>query len=158
MTVSIVEAVQRLQLAYVRAIDDDRLEEWPDFFADTCLYRVTHRADYDAGRQFAMIYADSQGMLADRVSSLRSVNIYEAQSYRHMINPPWLVDDAPDLARVGAQTGFLIARIMRTGELSLFASGCYIDRIDLSGSTPKFVEKTVVLDSPVIDTLLALPF
>ena len=62
------------------------------------------------------------------------------------------------LADVRAETGFIIARIMQTGELTLFASGRYVDRIDLTGPTPKFIEKTVVLDSPVIDTLLALPF
>ncbi len=155
---SVLETVQRLQLAYIRAIDDDQLETWPGFFTDACLYRVTHRADYEAGRPFGMIYADSQGMLADRVSSLRSVNIYEAQTYRHVINPPWLIDEMPDVADVRAETGFIIARIMQTGELTLFASGRYVDRIDLTGPTPKFIEKTVVLDSPVIDTLLALPF
>lgn len=154
---SVVESVHRLQLAYTRAIDNDELEQWPDFFVERCLYRVTHRRDYDAGRPLGMIYADSKGMLADRVSSLRDVNIYEAQTYRHLINSPWLYETSDAATKVRAETGFLVARVMQTGDIALFASGCYVDRIDLSGTRPRFIEKIVVLDSPIIDTLLALP-
>jgi hypothetical protein len=40
----------------------------------------------------------------------------------------------------------------------MFVTGRYDDRILLAGAhAPCFVEKTVVLDSRVIDTLLAIP-
>ena len=41
--------------------------------------------------------------------------------------------------------------------LPLFASGVYADRISETGETLKFIEKTVILDSSKIDTLLAIP-
>jgi hypothetical protein len=52
----------------------------------------------------------------------------------------------------------MVARVMRTGDTMLFATGCYEDRVvpDASGGA-RFVEKTVVLDSRQIDTLLAIP-
>jgi 3-phenylpropionate/cinnamic acid dioxygenase small subunit len=47
---------------------------------------------------------------------------------------------------------------MHTGETMMFVTGRYDDRILLEGpDAPRFAEKTVVLDSRVIDTLLAIP-
>jgi hypothetical protein len=52
----------------------------------------------------------------------------------------------------------MVARVMRTGDMMLFATGCYEDRVvlDASGGA-RFAEKTVILDSRQIDTLLAIP-
>ena len=38
--------VAALCAEYARAIDDDRLEEWPDFFASPCLYKITSADNY----------------------------------------------------------------------------------------------------------------
>jgi len=59
---------------------------------------------------------------------------------------------------VHARTSFMVVRIMHTGETTMFVTGRYDDRIRLDGPEgPRFVEKTVVLDSRRIDTLLAIP-
>jgi anthranilate 1,2-dioxygenase small subunit len=52
---------------------------------------------------------------------------------------------------------FVVARIMHDGVTSLFATGRYLDRIDISGPQYRFSERLVVLDSDKIDTLLAIP-
>ena len=36
-----LERILALQAAYIRCIDDNALEAWPDFFLDQCLYIVT---------------------------------------------------------------------------------------------------------------------
>jgi 3-phenylpropionate/cinnamic acid dioxygenase small subunit len=52
----------------------------------------------------------------------------------------------------------MVARIMHTGETTLFATGRYLDRVVLDGAgAARFAEKIVVLDSRLIDTLLAIP-
>ena len=55
------------------------------------------------------------------------------------------------------RTSFMVARIMHTGETTLFATGSYRDRVVLEGGTARFAERTVILDSRQIDTLLAIP-
>ena len=96
-------------------------------------------------------------MLRDRVRSLRDANVYEAQRYRHLIGPALIGGE--EGGEVRAQTSFMVARIMHTGETSIFATGRYHDRILLD--TPEkgeaFAEKLVILDSRLIDTLLAIP-
>ena len=56
-----------------------------------------------------------------------------------------------------SHTHFIVARIMHSGETTLFATGRYLDDIDISGPDYKFRERIVVIDSDQIDTLLAIP-
>lgn len=148
-----------LNSAYAATIDADRLEDWPGFFLERCLYKITtadnHRRGYAAG----IVYADTRAMLTDRVAALRNANIYERQAYRHIIGLPVLRDAAAgSTEEIAAETPFLVARTMRDGRMDLFAAGRYLDRVraDADG-TLRFAERLVICDSPRFDTLLAIP-
>jgi len=155
MDIELQLTVENLLARYVHALDDDRLEEWPDFFLEQCRYRITTAENFERKLPLPIIYADSRAMLRDRVSALRHANIYEAQRYRHAVSST-LVERIDPLT-VGATSNFQVVRIMHTGESELFASGRYLDRIRIDGKGPRFEEKTVVLDSRSVDTLLAIP-
>lgn len=150
--------ISQAQAEYARCIDGDDLERWPDFFAETCFYSITTADNHRAGLAAGLIWADSHGMLRDRVSALREANIYERHTYRHILGQPLgrPVDD-PTSGEVASETSFLVARIMRDGSTDVFASGRYLDRWNLAARTPLLVERIVVCDSKRIDTLLALP-
>ncbi len=147
--------VHELLAAYVECIDDDRLEEWPDFFTQSCRYLITNRADHAAGLRHGVVYAVSRGMLADRVLALRKANIYEPHRYRHVVGPIRIRSVEDGVASV--QSNFLAVRIMHDGDVTLFATGRYLDRIDVSSKPFHFIERVVVLDSHKIDTLLVIP-
>ena len=51
----------------------------------------------------------------------------------------------------------MIARIMHTGETMLFATGRYRTTSFSTDGAARFAEKVVILDSRLIDTLLAIP-
>src|SRR5438067_11059060 len=87
----LAEVARRLELEglytdYAACLDSDALEAWPEFFTETCHYRVTSAENYEAGLPLGLIYATSKDMLKDRVSALRDANIYEPQRYRHLIS------------------------------------------------------------------------
>lgn len=147
--------VAELYAAYADCIDDDRLEEWPDFFVDQCRYLITDRQSHEAGLKHGVIYCASKGMLIDRITSMRRVLMFETHRYRHLVGPPRVARVEGGIAE--SHASFYCARIMHNGETSLFATGRYLDRIDVSGHTYRFVERLVVLDSQKIDTLIAIP-
>ena len=155
MDIELQLTVENLLARYVHALDDDRLEEWPDFFIEQGRYRITTAENYERKLPLAIIYADSRAMLRDRVSALRHANIYEAQRYRHAVSSTLV--ERVDARTVGAVSNFQVVRIMHTGESLLFASGRYLDRIRMNGRGLQFEEKVVVLDSRSVDTLLAIP-
>ena len=145
-----------LNADYARCIDDDRLEDWPDLFLEHCLYKITSADNHRAGLDAGIIYADSKGMLQDRVSALRVANVYERQRYRHIVGAASIL--AQEGAVLKCESAFLVTRIMRGGRMDLFATGRYLDRIapDAAGAL-KFAERIVVCDSARFDTLLAIP-
>jgi hypothetical protein len=54
-------------------------------------------------------------------------------------------------------SNFITAGIMHADATTLFATGRYLDRIDISRVPYQFSKRIVVLDSDKIDTLLAIP-
>lgn len=153
-----LERVVSLNADYARAIDDDRLEDWPGFFTEKCLYKVTSADNHRRGLEVGVIYADSNGMLRDRVAALREANIYERQSYRHLVGLPAIVGPINEDGEVTrAETPFLVVRIMRDGTMDLFATGRYLDALVDDGGVLRLRERLVVCDSGRFDTMLAIP-
>jgi 3-phenylpropionate/cinnamic acid dioxygenase small subunit len=141
---------------YASCIDADRLEEWPGLFLEDGRYRVTTADNQRRGYAAGIIYADSRAMLTDRVAALREANIYERQSYRHIVGMPALRPG--EAGEIAAETPFLVVRTMRDGRMDLFAVGVYLDRVrDDADGTLRFAERVVVCDSSRFDTLVAIP-
>jgi anthranilate 1,2-dioxygenase small subunit len=155
--------ISRTQAAYARCIDEGPLEEWPDFFVEDCFYKITSAENHRQGLEAGIVWADSRGMLVDRISALRDANIYERHTYRHVLSQPYLPDDPiPDHAAAGdveieSETSFLVIRVTRDGTSELFASGRYLDRYRIGPRRALLARRTVLCDSSQIDTLLALP-
>jgi 3-phenylpropionate/cinnamic acid dioxygenase small subunit len=187
MDIEQVLRVADLNTRYVDAIDSGRLEAWPEFFLDDARYRITTAENAEQDLPLSIIYASSRAMLRDRVKALREANVYEGQRYRHVLGLPLIAmpQDAGahgdahggvadggaggggggggrgvgggGRGSVRARTNFMVARVMRNGETMLFATGRYQDRIVFDGATAMFAEKTVIIDSRQVDTLLAIP-
>ena len=147
--------VGAFQAAYAKCIDDEGGAAWPDFFTPDCFYLVTTAQNHRAGMPAGLIYAEGRGMLKDRITALQEANIYEQHGYRHVLGQPLIGPVDGDVVK--AETSFLVARIMRTGETSVFATGRYLDRFQIADDGLLLRERVVVCDSNQIDTLLALP-
>jgi 3-phenylpropionate/cinnamic acid dioxygenase small subunit len=153
---AILYEVSALSSACAAVLDSDRLEQWPEFFLEHCLYKVTTADNLAKGYQAGIIYADTRAMLVDRVAALREANIYERQRYRHILGMPLIAAEAD--GSVSAETSFLVIRTMREGQMDVFVAGVYLDKIrrDPSGAW-RYAERIVVCDSQRFDTLLAIP-
>ncbi|MSP02088.1 MAG: terephthalate 1,2-dioxygenase [Acetobacteraceae bacterium] len=148
--------IAAMNAACAAAIDADRLEAWPGFFHEACLYKITTADNFAKGYQAGIIYADTRAMLDDRVAALRQANIYERQRYRHILGMP-LITAGPDGA-MSVETSFLVIRTMREGQMDVFVAGVYLDKVrrDAAGAW-RYAERIVVCDSQRFDTLLAIP-
>jgi 3-phenylpropionate/cinnamic acid dioxygenase small subunit len=148
--------IAALNGACASALDSNRLEDWPGFFLDQCLYKVTTADNHEKGYQAGLIYADSRAMLEDRIAALREANIYERQRYRHILGMPLIAGEADGV--VTAETSFLVVRTMRDGQMMVFAAGVYRDKLrrDAAGAW-RYAERIVLCDSQRFDTLLAIP-
>ena len=150
------DRVQDLQLRYAHAIDDDALEQWPTFFMADGRYRVIPRENHARGLPACLIDCRGVAMMEDRVVSLRTANIYNIHFDRHLLSPPLV--EAPEAdGTVRARSQFLVMQSDQSGVSKPFATGVYLDVIDVSGEAARFRERTVILDSYGVLELLATP-
>jgi anthranilate 1,2-dioxygenase small subunit len=147
--------VLRLLSDYTHCIDDERYEEWPEFFCDPCIYRITTRAALKRGYLAGVIDCESKGMLIDRINSLRHANIYEPHAYRHLLGPTRITSNQG--RTIKARTGFVVMRIVESQSAEVFLTGTYDDTFDDCDGEVKIAERIVVLDSSRVDTLLVIP-
>jgi len=146
--------IEALNTRYIRAIDDDALEEWPKLFTEECLYRITTRENFSQNLPLPLMECASRGMLIDRVFGYRRVNVYEPQRYTHLLSG--LVIEPIDATHMRCRQNYAVIRTMVTGEMMIFSAGLYYDRVVLCDEA-MFEERIVVQESRRIDTLLVIP-
>ncbi|MFM0336150.1 anthranilate 1,2-dioxygenase small subunit AndAd [Paraburkholderia fungorum] len=144
-----------LQSRYVNALDNDRLEEWPTFFTEECLYEIVPRENEDAGLPVGIIYCNNQRMLRDRVVSLRNANIFEEHSYRHMTSGLTIVGGSPD--EVQTESSYVVVQTLTNGESFVYQAGRYLDHVVRTDSGWRYAAKRVIYDTSRVQTLLATP-
>jgi anthranilate 1,2-dioxygenase small subunit len=153
------DAVEELLSAYVHCIDDDRLEEWPEFFIEHCVYKVVPRENADQNLPIALMYCDSRGMLKDRVVAHRAANLYAPHYYRHMLSAIHILGH--ERGTITAQTNYTVFRTMADpihyGETEVYSVGKYVDKVVFENDTARFQEKLVIVDTGKIQSLLVTP-
>ena len=147
--------IGRLNTAYAHAVDDDRLEDWPDFFTDDGLYRIVTRENHEAALPLAIVHCAGAAMMRDRVRAMRTANIFEPHVYCHSVGAAEPIGSEGGVHRT--RTNFIVVRTMDSGAMSVFACGRYLDRIVERDGALKFAERIVVCDSRTVDTLLVVP-
>jgi anthranilate 1,2-dioxygenase small subunit len=147
--------LQQFQDAYVDALDNDRLEAWPDFFVEDCLYEIIPKENEDHGFPAPVMRCDNKRMLRDRVISLRNANIFAPITYRHFLSGlTW--HEAADGVIV-ARSNYLVVGTGQNGHSSIYQAGIYQDRIMRTAEGLRFVAKRVIYDTSRVQTLLAIP-
>lgn len=152
--------MQRFELGdlydrYAAALDNDRLEEWPGFFVEDCLYEIVPKENEDAGLPAPVIHCDNARMLRDRVLSLRHANIYQKPVYRHMMSGLSWAEVEPDV--IDATASYVVINTSQAGESSIYQAGIYKDRIVRTGDGLRFKQRRVIYDTLRVQTLLAFP-
>jgi anthranilate 1,2-dioxygenase small subunit len=98
-------------------------------------------------------------MLRDRVVAHRKANIYAPHAYRHMVSS--LNVSHQDDGTVCTSANYVVYRTMldsvNYGHTEVFSVGEYRDVIVIENGAAKFREKTVVVDTARILSLLVTP-
>jgi anthranilate 1,2-dioxygenase small subunit len=140
---------------YVHTIDDGALQDWPGYFSDPCLYRITTRQNEARRYKLSIMLCDNQAMLFDRVEAIEQANVFEPHTYRHILSDSRVLNRGQ--SSITIETSFICVRTMISGAQMLFASGRYVDELVRVDGAARYRSKIVILDSSEVDTLLAIP-
>ena len=147
--------IEAFMADYVHAIDADRLETWPDFFTDEADYRVCTRENLELGLPLSVMSCKGRGMFRDRISALRTANVFEPHVYCHVIGALRILEREGDYVKT--ESNFQVIRTMVDGAMAIFACGRSLDTFFVGCDEIKLSERIVILDSRQIDTLLVIP-
>lgn len=147
--------IQDLLDRYIAAIDNDRLEHWPDFFVEDCLYEIIPRENEDAGFPAPVMRCDNKRMVRDRVTSLRNANIFAPQAYRHFLSALEVGDQTDGAVTFGAN--YLVINSNQIGQSLVYQTGRYHARIVRQDGAWRFASLRCIFDTSRVQTLLALP-
>jgi anthranilate 1,2-dioxygenase small subunit len=137
--------IERLQLQYVHAIDDNELERWPEFFVDPCFYQITARDNFDEGHDLGVMRYESVGMLRDQVTATRHSAVFAPRYIRHVLGGTLIVarnDDA-----VETSTNVAIYQTSADGDTLLLMAAHYRDIIVATKDGLRFSQKQVIYDT-----------
>ncbi len=148
--------VGRLNQLYGMSIDEDRLEDWPKLFVEDGRYIIDPRENRDLGLDGGYwMYYTSQGMMRDRVTALRHVNVFNKHYYRHIISDAF-VDSVED-GVIAARSNYLLVETNWEGKSQLLSAGVYHDKVCVENGEARFLEKVVVPDSFHTSTAIISP-
>ncbi len=140
---------------YYTVLDDVRLDEWPALFTEDCVYRVIPRENYEAGYTLSTIYAESRGMLVDRVMGMTRTQMYAPRYYRRFPGPLRVVSRDADSVR--SRHNLLVVQTLIDKKSEIVLSAVCHDVLVNDEGRNRLRERIVVFDSEMIPNSLIYP-
>jgi 3-phenylpropionate/cinnamic acid dioxygenase small subunit len=147
--------VQEFYFRYAECLDGGRLQHWPEFFLDSCTYRITTRRNLRLGPDDDIMFLSTKTTMRDRMAAVGQSEDYEPYTQRHTIANFRMQAASEEELRV--QANFQILRTYPDRGSEFFLSGVYNDRIALIDGRVNFREKICILDSDVPPGSLVYP-
>jgi len=140
---------------YYTVLDDVRLDEWPALFTEDCIYRVIPRENFEAGYTLSTIYAESRGMLVDRVMGVTRTQMFAPRYYRRFPGPLRIV--ALDGDGVRTRHNLLVVQTLIDKRTEIVLSAVCHDVVVPDDGRLRLRERIVVFDSEMIPNSLIYP-
>ena len=149
------DAIHDLMADYCHYIDDDRLEDWLEFFTEDCVYKILSRENVENDLPLELLSCRNKNMLRDRILSLREANIYNIHFDKHILGAVRIF--AEENGAYWVQANYTVYQSNQDGVSELFNVGTYRDLIVFADGKPLFKEKIAIADTFGIPRLLSTP-
>lgn len=141
--------------AYAHCLDHGRIEDWPDFFTDDCLYKLISRENFDLGLPLGTMFAEKRGGLLDRVVSVKKTTVYHERYTKHFITGIEVTGEAK--GAIAARANYVVMETLPNQYTQILNAGRYEDKIVRAGGKLKFKEKLCIFDSVLVPASIIYP-
>jgi len=147
--------LEDLYADYAACLDEERFEDWPEFFSDPCLYKIVPRENFERGLPLATWLCESKGYLADRVTAIRKTAVYAPRYVRRMVSSIRVLGWTDAVLEVRAN--YLALETLQDELTRVFNTGQYRDKLVVEDGKLKFREKLCIFDSLLVPNSLIYP-
>jgi 3-phenylpropionate/cinnamic acid dioxygenase small subunit len=148
-------ALDELYAEYAACLNEERFEDWPDMFAEDCVYKIIPRENFERGLPLATWLCESKGYLLDRVTAIRKTMMYGPRYIHRTVSGLRVLGWQDDQLQVRAS--YVAVETLQDEFSRVFNCGRYVDRLTVEDGTLKFKEKLCVFDSLLIPNSLIYP-
>lgn len=150
--------LQALYAEYSATLGDGRLEDWPRYFSDSALYRITSRDNAKHAQPLCFVYCEGNAMLRDRVAALDRTVFFRERTQRCFIGPPSILDlGERNKDIIEASVPFVVYESRPDHGTRLLSCGVARDRILKCDGTLLFQERLCILDASLLEDSLVFP-
>jgi len=147
--------IEELHAAYCWTLDRGALEEWPDYFTDDAVYRITARENADSGLPVGLVYADSKAMIRDRAFAIQHTLMYAPRYMQHFVSNVRVLEARGDAVK--AQANYLLLQTLVDGPSTIHQAGRYYDTFVRRDGRLLLKERQCIYDTVLIANDLVLP-
>ncbi len=147
--------IEDFNSAYAAVLDAGKVEDWPGFFTDDALYRITGRDNADADLPVGLVYCEGIGMLKDRALAIATTMMFAPRYLMHQITDVRVL--AIDADIITATANYALFQTLVDERTTIQQVGRYYDRFARRDGDLKLRERHCVYDSLIIDTALIYP-
>lgn len=148
--------IEDFNAEYAAILDAGRVAEWPDFFTEDAIYRITGRENWDGNLPVGLVYCEGMGMLRDRALAIARTTMFAPRYLLHQIsNTRVLSVDAS--GPIAAEANYALYETLVDERTTLQQVGRYHDKFARDGGRLRLKERHCVYDSVIIDTALIYP-
>jgi anthranilate 1,2-dioxygenase small subunit len=145
--------IEEFHLEYCHTLDRGALEDWPEFFTEDAVYRVTARENADADLPVGLVYADSKAMIRDRAFAIKHTQMFAPRYLQHFVTNVRVLTAEP----LRAQSNYLLLQTLVDGPTTIHQSGRYFDTFVRAGGKLLLKERQCIYDTLLIANDLVYP-
>ncbi len=148
--------IEEFNADYAAVLDAGRVEEWPRFFTEDALYRITGRENADANLPVGLVYCEGMAMLRDRALAISKTTMFAPRYLLHQVtNTRVLAVEAS--GEIAAEANYALYETLVDEKTTLQQVGRYRDRFRRQDGRLLLKERHCIYDSLIIDTALIYP-
>jgi 3-phenylpropionate/cinnamic acid dioxygenase small subunit len=141
---------------YADALDNNRLAEWPNFFAEDAFYRIRSRENAEAGMPVGLVHCEGRPMIVDRAFALQHTEMFEPRYYRHVIGTA-KVFEVSNSGVISARANYALYETIIDEDTRLLQAGQYVDEFVRVGGRLLLRRRECIYDSSIVHTALIYP-
>jgi anthranilate 1,2-dioxygenase small subunit len=147
--------IEEFHAAYCAALDEDRISDWPRFFAADAIYRITARENEDAALPVGLVYCEGRAMIEDRALAIAKTEMFAPRYLRHYVTNVRILGN--DAGTISAAANYLVLQTLVDERTTIQQAGRYFDRFVRVEGHLLLRERHCVYDTLLVDNALVMP-
>lgn len=148
--------IEEFNAEYAAVLDAGRVQDWPRFFAEDAIYRITGRENADAGLPVGLVYCEGIGMMRDRALAISRTTMFAPRYLLHQVTNTRVLA-IESAGEISAEANYALFETLVDEKTVLQQVGRYHDRFLRQDGRLKLKARHCVYDSLIIDTALIYP-